>query len=51
MLILGAVLLIVGLVLGIKILWVVGLVIAAVGAVFMLSGSRGHAVGGRRYWY
>ena len=51
MLIIGAVLIILGFVLAIKILWIIGIVIAAVGAIFLLRGGTGHPVGGRRYWY
>lgn len=51
MIILGALLLIIGFVLGIYLLWVLGLILLAVGVVLLLLGAAGHAVGGRpHYW-
>ena len=51
MMIIGAVLIILGFVLAIKILWIIGVVLLVVGAVLYLGGRRtGHPVGGR-YWY
>jgi hypothetical protein len=32
-------------------LWIIGLVLACVGAVLALAGAVNHPVGGRRYWY
>ena len=49
MLVLGIILLILGLVLGSNLLWVVGLVLAAIGAVLWLA-SAGDRSWGRR-WY
>lgn len=51
MIVFGAILLILGLVLNIYWLWVVGVILMAVGAVFWLLGSIGRPVGGRRAWY
>lgn len=51
MIILGAVLLILGFLLGIQILWIVGVVLLVVGAVLTLAGTAGHAIGGRKTWY
>jgi len=51
MIVLGAVLLILGLIFGINILWTIGIVLLVVGAVFWILGSVGRPVGGRRAWY
>jgi len=51
MVILGVVLLLLGWLLGISILWIVGVVLIVVGAVLWIVGAAGHPVGGRRVWY
>lgn len=51
MIILGALLLILGFILGIYILWVLGLVLLVIGVALVLAGSVGHAVGGRRHYW
>ena len=51
MIILGVILLILGLLLGVAILWVIGLVLIAVGAVLWIAGSAGHEIGGRRHYW
>lgn len=51
MIILGAVLLILGLIFGMNILWTIGVILMVVGAVFWILGSVGRPVGGRRAWY
>lgn len=51
MIILGAVLLILGLIFGINILWTIGIILMVIGAVFWILGSVGRPVGGRRAWY
>lgn len=51
MIVLGAVLLILGLIFGINILWTIGVVLIVIGAVFWILGSVGRPVGGRRAWY
>ncbi len=51
MIILGAILLILGLVFGIGILWTIGLILLVVGLVLMLVGRSGHAIGGRAHYY
>ena len=51
MIVLGVILLILGFVLGIQILWSIGIVLVVVGAVLWLLGSLGHAIGGRRHYY
>jgi len=51
MIVLGAILLILGLIFGINILWTIGVVLLVIGAVFWILGSVGRPVGGRRAWY
>ena len=51
MVILGAFLLILGLILDVYWLWVIGIILLVVGAVFWLLGRAGRPVGGRRAWY
>jgi hypothetical protein len=51
MITLGVVLMLLGLVLGIPILWTVGIILLVVGLVLMLMGRTGRQVGGRaHYW-
>lgn len=51
MIILGAILLIAGFLLGIYLLWVIGLILLIAGAVLLLAGHAGHMVGPRsHYW-
>jgi hypothetical protein len=47
----GLVLLLLGLVLGIGILYTIGIVLIVVGAVLWLLGSMNRSVGGRRHYY
>ena len=49
--ILGLVLLLLGFLLKVSILWTIGIIILVVGAVLMLMGSMGRAVGGRRHYW
>ena len=49
--ILGLILLILGIVLGIGILYTIGIVLIVVGAVLWLLGSMNRAVGGRRHYW
>ncbi|MFJ2664611.1 DUF6131 family protein [Nocardia fluminea] len=51
MIILGAILLIAGLVFGIPLLNTVGVILLMVGVVLALVGSTGRAIGGRRHYY
>jgi hypothetical protein len=51
MITLGVVLMLLGLVLGIPILWTVGIILLVVGLVLLLLGRTGRQVGGRaHYW-
>ncbi|MCJ0869769.1 DUF6131 family protein [Streptomyces sp. AP-93] len=51
MIALGIVLLIVGYLLGISILWTLGIILVVIGVVLWVLGSVGHAVGGRRHYW
>ncbi|WP_405494215.1 hypothetical protein [Nocardia sp. NBC_00511] len=51
MIILGVILLIVGVVIGLKILVTLGVIALVAGAILMLLGAVGRPVGGRRYYY
>ncbi len=48
---LGILLLIVGFIAKVAIIWTIGIVLVVVGAVLVLLGATGRAVGGRRHWY
>ena len=51
MIILGIVLLIIGFVVKIAILWTIGIIVLVIGAILMLLGMVGHAVGPRRHYF
>lgn len=51
MIVLGAILLILGLVFGMSMLTYIGVVLLVIGAVFWVLGSVGRPVGGRKVWY
>ncbi|OEJ23705.1 hypothetical protein AR457_03535 [Streptomyces agglomeratus] len=51
MIVLGIILLIIGFVAGISILWTIGIILVAIGAVLWILGSMGRAVGGRRHYW
>ena len=51
MIVLGAILLILGVIFGISILTYIGVILLVIGAVFWILGATGRAVGGRRNWY
>ncbi len=51
MIILGVILALLGLLLSVPLLWVLGLVLIAVGVVLWIAGSMGREVGGRRHYY
>jgi hypothetical protein len=51
MIILGVILLIVGFLLGIPILWTIGIILAVVGAVLAILGGTGRRVAGRAHWF
>ena len=45
MIVLGLILLILGWLLGISILWTIGLIVLIIGIVFLVLGQMGHAIG------
>ncbi len=47
----GVVCLILGFVLGIPILWTLGIILLVIGLILLVLGSTGRAVGGRRHYY
>ncbi len=51
MIIAGIVLLLLGLLLGVGILYTIGIILIVIGAVLWIVGSTGRAVGGRRHYY
>ncbi|WP_371614332.1 DUF6131 family protein [Streptomyces sp. NBC_00454] len=51
MIALGIVLLVLGYLLGISILWSLGIILVIIGVVLWILGSVGHAVGGRRHYW
>ncbi|HEV3267770.1 MAG TPA: DUF6131 family protein [Acidimicrobiales bacterium] len=51
MIMFGVVLLILGFLLGVPILWTIGVVLLVVGVVLWILGSLDHAVGGRRHYF
>jgi Zn-dependent membrane protease YugP len=51
MIVLGLILLVAGFILKISILWTIGIILLAVGALFAVMGATGRAVGGRRHYY
>ena len=51
MIVAGIVLLLLGILLGVSILYTIGIILIIVGAVLWVLGSAGRAVGGRRHYY
>ncbi|MFD5632861.1 DUF6131 family protein [Streptomyces sp. NPDC127077] len=51
MIILGVILLVIGLIAGIGILWTIGIILVAIGALLWFLGAVGREVGGRRHYY
>ena len=51
MIVLGIILLVVGFLLGIPILWTLGVILVVIGLSLVVLGSVGHAVGGRRHYF
>ena len=51
MIVVGIVLLLLGFLLGVPILWTLGVVLVIVGLILMLLGAGGRTIGGRRHWY
>jgi Family of unknown function (DUF6131) len=51
MIVLGVILLVLGFLLGVSILWTLGIILVVIGVVLWILGSTGRAVGGRKHWY
>jgi Family of unknown function (DUF6131) len=51
MIVLGLICLILGMILGVGILWTIGIILIVVGLVLYLLGATGRMVGGRRHYY
>lgn len=51
MIILGVALLLLGYLLGIGILYLLGLILTVIGVVLFILGAAGRPLAGRRYWY
>lgn len=51
MLVLGIILLVLGAILGVQILWTIGIVLVVIGAVLFLLGAIGRPIGPRRYYW
>jgi uncharacterized protein DUF6131 len=51
MIVLGIILLILGWLLGISILWTIGIILVVIGVILWILGSMGRAVGGRRHYW
>jgi hypothetical protein len=51
MIVFGVVLMLIGFLLGIPVLWSIGVILLIIGLVFWILGAVGHAVGGRRHYY
>jgi Family of unknown function (DUF6131) len=47
----GVVLLIIGFLLGVPILWTLGMILLVIGIVLWVFGAIGHEIGGRRHYY
>jgi hypothetical protein len=51
MIILGVILLLLGALLGVPILWTLGIIITVLGAVFWILGSMDRGIAGRRHYW
>ncbi|MFI6697592.1 DUF6131 family protein [Streptomyces sp. NPDC050509] len=51
MILIGIILLVIGFVAGISVLWTIGIILVAIGAILWVLGALGHAVGGRRHYW
>jgi hypothetical protein len=48
---LGVILLVIGFIVGIPVLWTIGIVLAVVGLILAVVGGTGRKVGGRAHWF
>jgi hypothetical protein len=51
MIILGVILILLGALLGIPVLYTIGIILAIVGLVLWILGAAGHSIGGRAHYY
>ncbi len=51
MIIVGIILLILGFILGVPILWTLGIIAVVIGLILAILGATGRAVGGRSHYY
>jgi hypothetical protein len=51
MIVMGVVLLLIGYLLGVPILWTLGIIFVVIGAVLFALGAAGREIGGRRHYY
>ena len=51
MIVLGVILLVIGFIVGIPVLYTIGIVLAVAGAVLAILGGTGRRIGGRAHWY
>lgn len=52
MIILGVILLVIGFVIGLQILYIIGIILSIAGVVLLLAGGiPNRPIGGRRYWF
>lgn len=51
MIVLGVILLILGFIIGIPILYTIGIILAVAGAALAILGGTGRRIGGRAHWY
>ncbi len=51
MIILGLILMIVGFIIGIPILWTIGIILLVIGLILLVVGAMGREIGGRRWYY
>ena len=51
MIVVALILLLLGLLLGVPILWTLSIIVFIVGVILMLLGSTGRAIGGRRHYW
>ena len=51
MIVLGVILLVIGFIIGIPVLYTIGIVLAVAGVVLAILGGTGRRIGGRAHWY
>lgn len=51
MIVLGIILLIIGLIVAVKIIWILGVIALVIGAGLAIAGFAGREIGGRKHWY